>query len=160
MDVMGHDHPRVQLVVPDFRPVLDGSRDELRHGRLSEKGGAAASVIEPAVHRDEGFAGSRIRGRKGALCRKTVIQAEGDEQRLADDIEMREPASSQVHVWIVRPALRDSPGFGSRLRGRRRPRACPTNVETPGTGPPGPVEGFVEGTVSHNEHRPSLQFRS
>jgi hypothetical protein len=73
---------------------------------------------------------------------------------------MREPASSQVHVWIVRPALRDSPGFGSRLRGRRRPRACPTNVETPGTGPPGPVEGFVEGTVSHNEHRPSLQFRS
>jgi hypothetical protein len=57
MDAMGHDHPRVQLVVPDFRSVLDRSRDELRHGRLSEKGGTAASVIEQAVHRDEGFAG-------------------------------------------------------------------------------------------------------
>jgi hypothetical protein len=58
MDVMGHDHPRVQFVVPDFRPVLDRSQDELRHGRLSEKGGTAASAIEQAVHADEGFAGS------------------------------------------------------------------------------------------------------
>ena len=124
---MGHDHPRVQLEVPDFRSILDRSRDELRNGRLSEKGGAAASVIEPAVHGDEGFAGSRIRGRKGALCRKTVVPAEGDEQRLAEDI------------WIARPALRGFPGLGSGLRGRRRPRACPTNVETPATGPPGPV---------------------
>jgi hypothetical protein len=66
------------------------------------------------------------------------VQAEGDEQRLADEIEMREPASSQLHVWIVRPALRDSPGFGSGLRGRRRPRACPTNVETPEAGLPAP----------------------
>jgi len=104
MDAMGHDHPPVQLVVPDFRSVLDRSRDELRHGRRSEKGGAAASAIEPAVHRDGGFAGSRIRGRKGALCRKTVVPAEGDEQRSADDLEMREPASFQVHVWIARAA--------------------------------------------------------
>ena len=95
MDVMGHDHPRVQLVVPDFRSILDRSRDELRHGRLSEKGGDAASAIEPAVHGDEGFAGSRIGGRKGALCRKTVVQGEGDEQRPADDLEI---------VWIVRAA--------------------------------------------------------
>ena len=57
MDPIGHDRPRVQLVAPDFRSVLDRSRDELRNGRLSEKGGAAASVIEPAVHGDEGFAG-------------------------------------------------------------------------------------------------------
>jgi hypothetical protein len=63
------------------------------------------------------------------------VQAEGDEQRPADDIEMREPASSQLHVWIVRPALRDSPGFGSGLRGRRRPRACPTNVGKAGRQP-------------------------
>jgi hypothetical protein len=57
MDAMGHDHPRVQLVAPGFRSVLDRSRDELRHGRLSEKGGTAASVIEQAVHGDEDFAG-------------------------------------------------------------------------------------------------------
>ena len=102
MDVIGHDHPRVQVVVPNFGPILDRSRDELRDGRLSEKGGSAPSVIQQAVHRDEGFAGGQIRGRKGALCRKTVVQAEGDEQRLADDIEMREPTSFQLHVWIVR----------------------------------------------------------
>ena len=80
---MGHDRPRVQLVVPDFRSVLDRSRDELRPGRRSGKGGAAASVIEPAAHGDEGFAGSRIGGRKGALCGKTVVPAEGEEQRPA-----------------------------------------------------------------------------
>ena len=57
MDVIGHDHPRVQLVVPDFRSVLDRSQDELRNGRLFEKGEAAASVIEQAVHGDEDFAG-------------------------------------------------------------------------------------------------------
>jgi hypothetical protein len=84
----------MDLVVPDFRSVLDRSRDEQRHGRLSEKSGAAASAIEPAVHGEEGFAGSRIRGRKGALCRKTVVPVEGDEQRPTDDLEMREPASS------------------------------------------------------------------
>ena len=68
MDAMGHEHPRVQLVVPDFRSILDRSRDELRHGRLSEKGGDAASAIEPAVHRDEGFARSRIsRPERGAV---------------------------------------------------------------------------------------------
>ncbi len=104
MDAMGHDHPRVQLVVPDSRSVLDRSRDQLRDGRLSEKGGTAASVIEQAVHRSEGFAGSQIRGRKGALCRKTVVQAEGDEQRPADDLETREPASVQLHVRTVRAA--------------------------------------------------------
>ena len=87
-----------------YASVLDRSRDELHHGRRSEKGGASASVIEPAVHGDEGLAGSRIGGRKGALCRKTVVPAEGDEQRPADDLEMREPASFQIHVGIVRPA--------------------------------------------------------
>jgi hypothetical protein len=95
MDAMGHDHPRGQLVVPGFRSVPGPSRDELGKGRLFEKGGAAASAIEPAVHGDEGFAGSRIGGRKGALCRKTVVQGEGDEQRPADDLEI---------VWIVRAA--------------------------------------------------------
>ena len=87
-DAIGHDHPRVQFVVPNGHSPLDRSQDQLRNGRLSEKGGSAASVIEQAVHRDEGFAGGRIRGRKGALCRKTVVQAEGDEQRPADDIQI------------------------------------------------------------------------
>jgi len=81
MDAMGHDHPRVQFVVPDFRSILDRSRDELRLGRLSEKGGAAASVIEQGVHRDEGFAGSRIGGRKGALVPEDCRASEGDEQK-------------------------------------------------------------------------------
>ncbi len=100
MDAMGHEHPRVQLVVPDFRSLLDRSR-------------------------------GRIRGRKAARCRKTVVPAEGDEQRLADDI------------WRVRPALRDAPGLGSGLGGRRRPRACPTNVKTPEGSPFGLLPGVI-----------------
>jgi len=74
---------KLRLVVPDFRSAPDRSRDESRSGRRSEKGGAAASVIEPAVHGEEGFAGSRMGGRKGALCGKTAVPAEGDEQRAA-----------------------------------------------------------------------------
>lgn len=125
MDVIGHDHPRVQFVVPNLGPIPDRSQDELCDGGLPEKGGAAPGVIEQAVHRDEGLTGGQIRGRKGALWRKTAVQAEGDEHRLADGIiEMREPPSFQYHVWIVREGLRDSPGL-SGLRGRRRRGPAP-----------------------------------
>src|SRR5688500_13248114 len=67
-----------------------------------------------------------MRGRKGAMCRETVMQAEGDEQGC--------PITSicgsrrlQHHTWIVGQAVGDSPVPGG-LRGRRRPRACPTST--------------------------------
>jgi len=100
MDAMGMSHHAVQLVARDFRAIPDRSRDELRHGRLSEEGGAAASVIEPAVHGDEASPEVRIRGRKGRSA-EDVVPAESDEQRLAEDI------------WIARPALRGFQGWGA-----------------------------------------------
>jgi hypothetical protein len=63
---------------------------------LYEEGGAGAGLIE-AVHCEEGFARGRIRGRKGAIGLKTAVQAERNEQRLADDIQMRESAPFQLH---------------------------------------------------------------
>ncbi len=82
MDMIGHYHPRVQFVVPHVQ------RDVEPKSRLSKKGGSAPSLIEQVVHRDEGFAG---------MCRKTVVQAEGDEQGLADDM-LRESTPFQHHV--------------------------------------------------------------
>jgi hypothetical protein len=130
MDVIGHDHPRVQLVMSNFDAVFHRSKNQLSNARLSEEGRATPGLIEQPVHRDERLAGGQIGGRKGAILGKTAMQPEGDEQGLAEDVEMREPAPFQYHTWIVRQAFPDSPGPGG-LGGRRRPRACPTNVQTP-----------------------------
>jgi hypothetical protein len=58
-------------------------------------------LIEQAVHGDESFSGGHIEGRKPAMCRKTVLPAEGDEQALADDFEMWEPTPSYYHILVV-----------------------------------------------------------
>jgi hypothetical protein len=61
------------------------------------------------------------------MCRKTAAQTKGDEQGPVGSFEMRESAPSHgVVVWAPRS---DSPGPGG-LRGRRRPRACPTVTQT------------------------------
>ncbi len=111
MDVIGHDHPGVQFVVPNFGAILDRSQDDLSDGRFPKKCGSAPSLIEQAVHRDEGLARAQIRAWKGAMCRKTAVQAEGDEHWLADEIEMRESSPFQ-HNKIVRQELGDSPVGG------------------------------------------------
>ncbi len=39
MDVIGHDHPRVQLIIAPASAVFDRGKDLLRNSRLFEKGG-------------------------------------------------------------------------------------------------------------------------
>ena len=72
MDVIGHDDPRVHLVMPNLGAVFDRSPNQLSNSRLAEEGRAALGLIEQAVHGDEGFPGGQIRGWKRALWRKTV----------------------------------------------------------------------------------------
>jgi hypothetical protein len=79
MDVIGHDHNGVRLLMPQFGSVFDRGKNQLSNGWLSEKGGAGAGLIEQPVHCEEGFARSQIRGRKGAIGRKTAVQAERNE---------------------------------------------------------------------------------
>ena len=108
MNMVGHDHERMQLIVPDLGAALDGGQHHLSDVRLSEKHRPATGLIEQPVHRDECLAGRQIRGWKRAIGRKTAVQAERDEQRLADYIEMREPAFFEKHNWVVRRASGDS----------------------------------------------------
>jgi hypothetical protein len=98
VDVIDHDHPRVQLIVSDFDAVLDGGQDQFRDGRLPEKGRAAPSVVEQAVHGDESFAAGHIRGGKETIRGKTAMQAEGYEEALAVPLYMWETAASQDHA--------------------------------------------------------------
>ena len=137
--MIGHDHPRMHLVVSNFGTVLDRSQEQLIKSRLPEEGGAAASSIEQAVHGDESFSGGYIQRRKPAMCRKTVLQAEGDEQALADDFEMWEPTPSYYHILVVWRAFRDSPPGGLDPGEERRPTLSAdkkTTAASPGSRPP------------------------
>ena len=119
MNMIGHDRPSVHLVVPDLDSVLDGGQDQLSNRRLSEKHGATPGFVQQSVHGDERFAGSQILRRKSAICRQTVVQAEGDEQRLANHIEMRKPALFENHISVVHPADQNSQAW----RPERPPQA-------------------------------------
>src|ERR1039458_2744458 len=108
MNMIRHDDPRVHLVVPDPGAIVNGCQDQFSNVRLPEKHRPPPGLIEQPVHGDECFAGSQIGGWKRAIGRKTAVQAERDEQRLADYIEMREPAFFEKHNWVVRRASGDS----------------------------------------------------
>ena len=108
MNMIGHDDPCMRLVLPDLGSVIDGSHDQLGNVRLSEKSRPATRLIEQPVHGDERFAGDHILGRKRAIGRKTAVQAEGNEQRLADYIQVREPTFTEGHISVVRGAREDS----------------------------------------------------
>ena len=45
-DVIGHDHPRVQLVMSNFDAVFHRSKNQLSNARLSEEGRATPGLIE------------------------------------------------------------------------------------------------------------------
>ena len=62
MNVIGHDHPGVHLVVSPFDAIFDGSQDQPGNGRLAEVGGATAGMIEDPVHCEECLAGGQICG--------------------------------------------------------------------------------------------------
>ncbi|MGD0522850.1 MAG: hypothetical protein ABSA48_16465, partial [Terracidiphilus sp.] len=122
MDVIGHDYPRVHLIVSKLDAVLERSQNQFSNARLPEEHRPAPGLIEKAVHGNEGFAGGDIRGSKRTMCRKTIVQAERDKQGLADDFEMGKPTPSYQHSRVVWQARRHSPVPGG-LRGRRRLRA-------------------------------------
>jgi YVTN family beta-propeller protein len=88
--------------------VLNGFEDQLRDCGLPEKHRSAAGLVEQTIHSDEGLTGSQICGRKGAVCGKRVVKAKRDEQRLADDIQVRKSALIENHISVVRPAGRNS----------------------------------------------------
>src|ERR1039458_8545719 len=108
MNMIRHDDPRVHLVVPDPGAIVNGCQDQFSNVRLPEKHRPAPGLIEQPVHGDECFAGSQIGGRKRAICGKSAVQAECDEQRLADRIEVWESTFAEIHISVVRGVGEDS----------------------------------------------------
>ncbi len=108
MNMIGHDDPCVHLVVPDLGSAVDRGRDHLSNIRLAEKHRPAAGLVEQTVHRDECLAGGHICRGKCAIGRKTAVQAKGDEQGLADHVEMRQAALAEDHIPVVRGTREDS----------------------------------------------------
>ncbi len=46
MDMVGHDHPRMQFVMSNFDPILNRIPNQLSNGRLSKERGAGAGLIQ------------------------------------------------------------------------------------------------------------------
>ena len=123
MNMIGHDHPSVQLILPDLNAVVNGVQDHLGDCGLPEKHRAGASLIEQPVHRHESLAGSQVRGRKCAIGREAAVQSQGNEQRLADRVQMRKSAFIRDHISVVHPADQNSPA--------RRPERPPQATSLP-----------------------------
>ena len=121
MNMVGHNHKRMQLIMPDLGAVLDGVQDQLCDCGLLQKHRPAAGRIEQSVHRDERFAGSQTRGWERPVSRQRPVQPESNEQRLADHIQMRKPPFSGNHIPVV-PQYREHSPARNKLWGR--PSAC------------------------------------
>jgi hypothetical protein len=73
MNVIGHDDPRVQLIVSAPGAVFDRGKDLLSNGRLPEEGGSVTSLIEKPIQSSEGLTGSRLGGWKSPIARKAIV---------------------------------------------------------------------------------------
>jgi hypothetical protein len=90
MNVIRHDHERVQLIPFESSfAVGKGAHNQLCYFRLAEKDRAACRMIEQSVHCRERLSLRQPGVRKGAIDRKTSVQSEGHEHSLANDIPMR-----------------------------------------------------------------------
>lgn len=65
--------------------------------RLAEIERADAALVQQAVHRDEGFAAGESFAGERPVGGEAAVQAEGDEERLAGCIPVREPAGVLFH---------------------------------------------------------------
>ncbi len=110
MNMIGHNRECMQFVMSKLGAMLYRSYYQLGDGRLAEKHGAGAGVMEQAVHSDECFAGSQIAGWEDATCGQAIAQGKGDEKRLTNEVQMREAPFLEDHDWLVRCARKDSQG--------------------------------------------------
>ena len=62
--MMGHDHVRSKVVMPQLNPASQGCEDETGNAFLAQPGGPIAGRVEIAIHPDETLsAGELVRGR-------------------------------------------------------------------------------------------------
>jgi hypothetical protein len=127
VNVVRHDDPRVQFVVPQIYSKVNRIEHGFSDHRLFKEGRPGAGLIQNSIHRDKRFSRGHAIGGERSVGWQAVEQAKCNEQRLADRVQMRQ--ASARHAGLVRDVLNNSQGGG--LGGRRRPRACPTKPQCP-----------------------------
>ena len=99
MNAIRHDYERVQLIAFESAFAI-GKCPHNHFGdlRLTQENRTADRVIQQSIHGHESFSGCKPHVRKGAVDRKTSVQAEGHEHSLANDIPMRKAPVIPAHV--------------------------------------------------------------
>jgi len=108
VNVIGHDNPRVQRVLAKHRAVVYGIQHQLRSLGLPKEGRTTTHLMQQSVHGNEGLTTPNVSCRKRAIRGKRSVQTKSNEQRLADDVQMRQPALFQNHNTVVSEAVQMS----------------------------------------------------
>ena len=95
MHVIRHDHPGVQLILPEFYPTPDGASNILSDRPLFQERGAAACLTEQTVHGGESLSGRQLMWNEDTVRREAVVQPKGDEERRADNVNVWKAARRQ-----------------------------------------------------------------
>src|SRR5437868_857854 len=92
MDVIGHDYPRMQVVISGGT-VQDRSSHGIRNPGLPKVHRSTPSRVEQPIHRKERLSRREAFVGETAPGGKAPMQPENDEQRLADHVDMQETAA-------------------------------------------------------------------
>ena len=109
MNMIGHNHKRMQLIVSNLRAIPDRLQNQSSDLRLSQKHRPTAGIIQQSIHSNERLPGSETRSWKSPIPRKAVKQSERDKKRLSNHIEMRQSTFSNDHILQVPTASQNSP---------------------------------------------------
>ena len=129
MNVIRHDCESMQdMVVKHARVAVNRFDYHSSECWLVKVKWATSSSVEQTVQRREGLSRREIAGLEYSITGKAVVKPPGQEDGLADVIEVRQPAAVEGHTvvvkdgWIVlRGALKCRPGVGKRTRGSAPP---------------------------------------
>ncbi len=126
MNVVGHDHESVQVIMPEGMGVVaDGFYDQAGKGWLAEVERAHAGLIQQTVQCGKGLPGGERTPWERSMRGQTAVEPPREKNRLFRGGDVRKPAPVKHHAGIVSRLLRDSLRSGSRSRpgGPARTRA-------------------------------------
>jgi hypothetical protein len=121
MNVIRHDHPRVQIIVLSSA-VVQARANNLGDPRLPKIGWSTLRGIQQAIDCEKSLAGCHGLLRKSPTSGQAAMQSEGHKQRLSDDINVRQTAVVEGYEEsIVEDHQRKSQAGLETRRGRGRP---------------------------------------
>jgi prepilin-type N-terminal cleavage/methylation domain-containing protein len=99
VDVISHDNEGVQIIAPEAGVTnFNGLANDFRDARLPQIDRPGCGSIQQSVHGNKGLPAGYSLWRKHPVCGETSVEAESHEQRLANNIEVRQAAFVAIHV--------------------------------------------------------------